>query len=115
MAAASQPAGSQKRAPEFIALAEAFPNARPRVVAECERTVDGLYAGDRVRRSVGPTITLMIDFIDGTAGERFVVEDDGYPNLPLSALRASVGDGVAGALSGPFREYIEQRPAGDVR
>jgi cholesterol oxidase len=73
-----------------------------------------LYAGERVRQSVGPTITSLIDFMDGAAaGERFVVEDDGYPNLLLSALRASVGDGAAGALGRSLREYLEQRPAAD--
>jgi cholesterol oxidase len=72
------------------------------------------YSGERVGQSVGPTITSLIDFMDGTvAGERFVVEDDGYPNLLLSALRASVGDGVAGALGRSLREYLEQRPAAD--
>jgi cholesterol oxidase len=45
--------------------------------------------------------------------QRFVVEDDGYPNLLLSALRASAGDGVVGALGGGLREYLEQRPAAD--
>ena len=71
------------------------------------------YPGERVRQSVGPTITSMIDFMDGVAGERFVVEDDGYPNLLLSALRTSVGDGAAGPLGGPLRQYFEQRPAAD--
>ena len=61
------------------------------------------YAGERVRQSVGPTITSAIDFMDGAAGERFVVEDDGYPNLLLSALRASVGDGAASSLGRSLR------------
>ena len=69
--------------------------------------------GGRVRQSVGPTISSMIDFMDGTAGgERFVVEDDGYPNLLLSALRASVGGGAEGNLARSLREYLEQPPAG---
>ncbi len=75
------------------------------------------YPGDRVRQSVGPTIASAIDFMDGTTtGERFVVEDDGYPNLLLSALRASVGDGTDSGLSRSLREYLEQRPeANDPR
>jgi cholesterol oxidase len=66
---------------------------------------------DRVRQSVGPTITSAIDFMDGPAGHRFVVEDDGFPNLLLSALRASVADGAAGALASSVREHLERLPA----
>jgi len=48
---------------------------------------------DRVRQSVGPTITTTIDFMDGHAsGERFVVEDDGFPNMLVNALRAARHD-----------------------
>ena len=69
------------------------------------------YPPERVRQSVGPTITSTIDFMDGaTTGQRFVVEDDGYPNLLLSALRASIGDGAGGGLARSLREYLEQRP-----
>jgi cholesterol oxidase len=69
--------------------------------------------GERVRQSVGPTISSMIDFMDGTAGgERFVVEDDGYPNLLLSALRSSIGSGTEGNLARSLREYLEQLPPG---
>jgi cholesterol oxidase len=69
--------------------------------------------GDRVRQSVGPTISSMIDFTDGTAGgERFVIEDDGYPNLLLSALRASTGSAGEGPLARSLREYLEQVPPG---
>jgi cholesterol oxidase len=69
------------------------------------------YPPDRVRQSVGPTITSVIDFMDGaTTGQRFVVEDDGYPNLLLSALRASIGDGAESRLARSLREYLEQRP-----
>ena len=72
--------------------------------------------GDRVRQSVGPTITSAIDFMDGsTAGHRFVVEDDGYPNLLLSALRASVGDETESSLARSLREYLEQLPAAKDR
>jgi cholesterol oxidase len=55
----------------------------------------------------------VIDFMDGTAdGERFVIEDDGYPHLLLSALRASVANGAEGALARALREYLEQVPPG---
>lgn len=59
----------------------------------------GYPDGDRVRQSVGPTITSVTDFMDGDAtGERFVIEDDGFPSLLLNAVRASMspsgGDGA---------------------
>lgn len=52
----------------------------------------GYPDGDRVRQSVGPTITSSIDFMDGsdTGGERFVIEDDGFPSLLLNVVRAKV-------------------------
>jgi cholesterol oxidase len=53
----------------------------------------------RVQQSVGPTITAAIDFMDGAAGgDRFVIEDDGFPNLLLNTLRASMDD-AAGSPS----------------
>ena len=45
-------------------------------------------AADRVDQSVGPTITSMVDFTDGPDRQRFVIEDDGFPNPLLNALRA---------------------------
>jgi cholesterol oxidase len=63
--------------------------------------------GDRVRQSVGPTITAMVDFMDGP-GERFVIEDDGFPNLLLNALRASLTDGGGGNLGRALLERLEQ-------
>jgi cholesterol oxidase len=64
--------------------------------------------GARVQQSVGPTITSVVDFMDGGAGgERFVVEDDGYPNLLLSALRASMDDGEEGGLARSLIEHLE--------
>ena len=50
--------------------------------------------GGRVQQTWGPTISAGIDFTDGGAGEhRFIVEDDGFPNVLLNALRACVADG----------------------
>ena len=43
----------------------------------------------RVQQTLGPSISSAIDFMDGSqGGERFVIEDDGFPNLMLNALRA---------------------------
>ena len=49
-----------------------------------------IYAGtDRVQQTLGPSISSAIDFTDGSQnGERFIIEDDGFPNLILNSLRA---------------------------
>jgi cholesterol oxidase len=56
----------------------------------------GTYPGtDRVNQSIGPTIASVVDFTDGGyKGQRFVVEDDGFPNLLLNAIRASLENRV---------------------
>jgi len=69
-----------------------------------------LYAGtDRVQQSVGPSIASAIDFTDGSQnGERFVIEDDGFPNLILGALRAFLAAPDGGGLGRPLLEQIEK-------
>jgi cholesterol oxidase len=49
----------------------------------------GTYSGKgRVSQSKGPTISSVVDFTDGSfKGQRFVVEDDGFPNLLLNAIK----------------------------
>lgn len=43
---------------------------------------------EEVRQGIGPTISAFLDFMDGSQeGHRFVVEDDGFPNVWLHALR----------------------------
>ena len=50
---------------------------------------------DRVRQSTGPTIAGMLDFTDGSfRNQRFVVEDDGFPNLLLNVFKAYLGTGA---------------------
>ena len=50
---------------------------------------------DRVRQSTGPTIAGMLDFTDGSfRDQRFVVEDDGFPNLLLAVLKAHLDGGA---------------------
>jgi cholesterol oxidase len=59
----------------------------------------------QVEQSIGPTIGAVVDFMDGGAGgQRFVVEDDGFPNVLLNALQASL---VAGAGSGPGAALVQ--------
>jgi cholesterol oxidase len=42
----------------------------------------------QVEQSIGPTISAALDLMDGSErGQRFLIEDDGFPNLLLYALR----------------------------
>jgi len=52
----------------------------------------GLYSGEgNVRQSVGLAISSVLDFTDGSfKNQRFVIEDDGFPNLLLNAIKASL-------------------------
>lgn len=52
----------------------------------------GLYPNEEdVRQSVGLTISSVLDFTDGKfRNQRFVVEDDGFPNLLLNAIKATL-------------------------
>jgi cholesterol oxidase len=50
---------------------------------------------ERVRQSTGPTIASMLDFTDGSfRDQRFVVEDDGFPNLLLNVMKAHLETGA---------------------
>jgi cholesterol oxidase len=72
----------------------------------------GTYSeADRVRQSAGPTISSLLDFTDGYfKNERFVVEDDGFPNLLLNTVKAYFDDGVRTPLGKhllkEFEEYL---------
>lgn len=67
----------------------------------------------RVQQSIGPTIASVVDFMDGAEDDvRFVVEDDGFPDLLMNALRAASEDGVdVGAL---LPRADEHAPRGDA-
>jgi len=52
-------------------------------------TPDIYPASADIRQSIGPTITSGLDFGDGSVqGERFVIQDDGFPNLLFDVLKA---------------------------
>jgi cholesterol oxidase len=68
-----------------------------------------LYAeADRVQQTSGPTISSMIDFMDGVNGQRFVIEDDGFPHVLLNALQACLDAGVRTAFGRAFLRHIEE-------
>lgn len=46
------------------------------------------YKGRRIAPTEGPTISCAIDFLDGTQGGRFFVEDGGFPNIIKNFLAA---------------------------
>jgi cholesterol oxidase len=64
----------------------------------------------RVDQSTGPTIGSAVDFMDGgEAGQRFVIEDDGFPNVLLNALQAAAGEGAASELTAALVQAIGAR------
>ena len=69
-----------------------------------------LYAdANRVEQTSGPTISSLIDFMDGTAnGHRFVVEDDGFPNVLLNSLQACVNGGARTDFGRAFLRHVEE-------
>ena len=76
-----------------------------------------IYAdASRVQQSVGPPITSLMDFIDSSLdGHRFVIEDDGFPNVLLNALRACRASGVDSALAASALSQLEEHVAGNER
>lgn len=75
----------------------------------------GLYRQDtKVDQSIGPTIASGLDFMDGSIdGERFFVEDDGFPNVLLGALNARLRAGrvnpFAWALQTHLRRAVDEK------
>ena len=71
---------------------------------------------DRVRQSTGPTIASLLDFTDGSfRNERFVVEDDGFPNLLLSATKAYLDAGVRTRFGRHLLSELEEHLRDDTR
>ena len=70
--------------------------------------------GDRVQQTLGPTIAGAIDFTDGRQnGERFIVEDDGFPNLMLNSLRACLAAPGAAGFGRGLLQQIEEHVTAD--
>ncbi len=70
----------------------------------------GTYSDEaRVKQSAGPTISSVLDFTDGhIRNERFVVEDDGFPNLLLNVIKAYLDNGVRTRFSRHLLEEFEE-------
>src|SRR6185295_3157500 len=70
----------------------------------------GTYSGKgRVNQSTGPSISSTLDFTDGSIkGERFLVEDDGFPNLILNAIKAYTDTRVKTAFGKHLLKEFEE-------
>lgn len=64
------------------------------------------YGDRRISPTIGPTITAAIDFLDGSRGGRFFVEDGGFPNVLADALNA-----MAAAKHAPLVSRLLRRAA----
>jgi cholesterol oxidase len=74
-------------------------------------TLDVYPRAAAVRQSAGPTITAGMTFMDDDrGGERFVLEDDGFPNLLLNALTAKLGSPWLNPLAWAFRSGLRRGP-----
>ena len=70
----------------------------------------------RVQQSEGPPITSVMDFIGNSLnGHRFLVEDDGFPNVLLNALRACRADGAQNELAQSVLGQLEEHVSQDER
>jgi len=69
-----------------------------------------VYSDDeKVRQSTGPTIAGLIDFSDGGfRNQRFVVEDDGFPNLLLNAIKEYLGGNVRTSVGRHLLKELEE-------
>jgi len=64
---------------------------------------------ERLRQSTGPTIASMLDFSDGGfRNQRFVIEDDGFPNLLLNAIKAYLDGRVRTRVGKHLLKEIEE-------
>jgi cholesterol oxidase len=71
---------------------------------------------DRVQQTLGPTIASAIDFSDAERGEpRFLIEDDGFPNVLRNALQACLENGDAGGPARSLLAGIAEHAGGDER
>ena len=72
-----------------------------------------------VQQSVGPTISAGLDFSDGPDGQRFILEDDGFPNLLRAAVRSKLGSAWYSPLAWALQAHLRRlgsrdNPLGNV-
>jgi cholesterol oxidase len=72
-------------------------------------TLDLYPDAGTVRQSVGPPITAALDFMDGSrGGQRFVIEDDGFPNMLLNAVESAIRSGRLNLFARALRAYLRR-------
>jgi cholesterol oxidase len=63
---------------------------------------------DRVKQSTGVTISSVLDFTDGSfKNQRFAIEDDGFPNVILNALKACLDNQLVTSMGKALLEDFE--------
>jgi len=63
----------------------------------------------RIRQSVGVTISSVLDFTDGSfKNQRFVIEEDGFPNAVLNALKSYLDNQLVTSVGSVLLEKLEQ-------
>jgi len=70
----------------------------------------GRYGSDagRVKQSTGVTISSVLDFTDGSfKNQRFAIEDDGFPNVILNALKACLDNQLVTSTGQALLEGLE--------
>jgi cholesterol oxidase len=70
----------------------------------------GSYAGDkgRVKQSTGVAISSVLDFTDGSfKNERFAIEDDGFPNVILNALKGYLDNELMTSIGNTLLKELE--------
>ena len=70
----------------------------------------GRYSADkgRVKQSQGVSISSVLDFTDGSfKGQRFAIEDDGFPNVILNALKGYLDNELMTATGNALLEGLE--------
>ena len=76
----------------------------------------GNYSAEsgRVKQSTGVPISSVLDFMDGSfRDERFVVEEDGFPNVILNALKAYLDNELVTSTGAALLEGLEHHVHGD--
>lgn len=62
-----------------------------------------------VQQSIGPTITTGMDYMDGSVGgQRFYIEDDGFPNVLLGALTSRLRSGRVDPLGWALQTHLRR-------
>src|SRR5262249_31811313 len=64
---------------------------------------------ERIRQSVGVTISSVLDFTDGSfKDQRFVIEEDGFPNAVLNALKGYLDNQLVSSVGSTLLQELEK-------